>query len=677
MRDFEGQREEMVRRQIAARGVDDRLVLEAMRAVPRERFVDAPMQDYAYDDSPLPIAAGQTISQPYIVARMIEMARITPGERVLEIGTGSGYAAAVMAQIAGRVFTIERHGQLTEIARRRFEELHYDNIEVRSGDGTAGWPEAAPFDAIIASAGGPDVPDVLRAQLAIGGRLVMPVGESLHHQRLVRVTRVDEYRFEQQFLDHVAFVPLIGTYGWAEDGSRPMPPPRDRDDAPVSAPAVKLAKIAEALPPIEDYQAFGKLFDRFADHRVVLLGEASHGTSEFYRARDAITRWLVERHGFTIVATEADWPDMATLDRHVRHRPQREGAETPFQRFPTWMWRNREFQALVRWLREHNEDRPMSMRAGLYGLDLYSLGASIRAVIDYLDKVDPDAARDARTRYGCLMPWTGEPQMYGQLSMRMGHAPCEEDVVAMLVDLLDKRKDYIAEDGPGHEDRSSWIDAAQNARLVANAEKYYRTMYHGAAESWNLRDRHMFETLQQLLAAGGPSSRAVVWAHNSHIGDARHTDMGMRGELNLGQLCRQQWGEDAALIGFGTHAGTVAAASDWDEPMQVMEVRPSLRDSYERIFHESTREGRRLPNALFDLRRGVHDDAREALEPPRLERFIGVVYRPETERHSHYQRAVLPAQFDAFTWFDETRAVSALPTDARPGALPDTYPFGL
>lgn len=678
MRDFAVQRDDMVERQIAARGIHDTQLLDAMRAVPRERFVDAPMQEYAYEDSPLPIAAGQTISQPYIVARMIEMARIGPADRVLEIGTGSGYAAAVMAQLAGRVFTIERLGQLTEIARTRFEELGYDNIEVRTGDGTAGWPSAAPFDAIIAAAGGPDVPGVLRSQLAVGGCLVMPVGESLHHQRLVRVTRVDEYRFEQESLDHVAFVPLIGTYGWAEDGSRPMPPVRDRDDAPVTSPAVKLARIAEALPSLDDYQAFGALFDRFADRKVVLLGEASHGTSEFYRARDAITRYLVERHGFTIVATEADWPDMATLDRHVRHRPRRENAEEPFQRFPTWMWRNREFEALVRWLHDFNAERPESMRAGLFGLDLYSLGSSIRAVIDYLDEVDPDAARDARSRYGCLMPWMGEPQMYGQMSMRMGHAPCEADVVAMLVDLLDKRKDYIAEDGPGeHEGRASWIDAAQNARLVANAEKYYRTMYHGAAESWNQRDRHMFETLQQLLAAGGPNARAVVWAHNSHIGDARHTEMGMRGELNLGQLCRQQWGEDAALIGFGTHAGTVAAASDWDEPMEVMDVRPSLKDSYERVFHDTTSEGRKLKNALFDVRRGVYEDARAELESPRLERFIGVVYRPETERYSHYQRAVLPAQFDTFVWFDETRAVDALPAEPRPGAIPDTYPFGL
>jgi protein-L-isoaspartate(D-aspartate) O-methyltransferase len=225
MQDFGPQRESMVRRQIEGRGIHDPALLDAMRQVPRERFVDVSLQDYAYEDGPLPIAAGQTISQPYIVARMIEIARIAHGERVLEIGAGSGYAAAVMAQIAARVYTIERHGQLSDLARGRFDALHYDNIEVRTGDGTCGWPEAAPFDAIIAAAGGPEVPEVLTRQLQVGGRLVMPVGHTLHHQRLVRVTRIDAVAFETREFDDVAFVPLIGAYGWAEDGSRPMPSP--------------------------------------------------------------------------------------------------------------------------------------------------------------------------------------------------------------------------------------------------------------------------------------------------------------------------------------------------------------------------------------------------------------------------------------------------------------------
>ncbi|KGQ19679.1 Protein-L-isoaspartate O-methyltransferase [Lysobacter dokdonensis DS-58] len=675
MPDFGFQRDSMVRHQIAARGIDDAGLLDAMRTVPRERFVDDSMRDYAYEDGPLPIAAGQTISQPYIVARMIEIARVAPGDRVLEIGAGSGYAAAVMAQIAARVYTIERHAQLTALARGRFDSLHYGNIEVRTGDGTRGWPEVAPFDAILAAAGGPDVPEVLKQQLAIGGRLVMPVGRTLHHQRLVRVIRTGEFRFEQQDFDDVAFVPLIGTYGWAEDGSRPMPTPRDRDDAPVTTLPKKIAKAAEPLPNLDD-PAFGALFDRFADARVVLLGEASHGTSEFYRARAAITRRLVEHHGFRIVAAEADWPDMATLDRYVRHRPPRENAEKPFQRFPTWMWRNREFESVVQWLHRFNADRAMGDRAGLFGLDLYSMGASMRAVIDYLDDVDPDAAHAARERYACLTPWTRDPAEYGRMSVRAGHALCEPAVMKTLMALLDKHREYIADDGPG--EATEWFDATQNARLVRNAEKYYRTMYEGAAQSWNQRDQHMFDTLQQLLDAGGPQSRAVVWAHNSHIGDARFTEMGMRGEFNLGQLCKKRWGSAASTIGFGTHTGTVAAASDWDAPMQVMSVRPSLADSYEAQCHDSVREGARVLRFLLDLREGVHGPLREALDKPRLERFIGVVYRPETERFSHYAQAVLPAQFDAWVWFDETRAVRPLGADRHAtDAVPETYPFGL
>jgi protein-L-isoaspartate(D-aspartate) O-methyltransferase len=678
MQDFGPQREQMVRRQIAARGVDAPLVLDAMRAVPRERFVDEAMREYAYDDAPLPIEAGQTISQPYIVARMVELARIAHGDRVLEIGTGSGYAAAVMAQIASQVFTIERHDQLSALARGRFRDLGYDNIEVRTGDGTRGWPEVAPFDAIIAAAGGPDVPDVLRAQLAIGGRLVMPVGPSLHHQRLVRVTRVDGERFEQDELDAVAFVPLIGTYGWAEDGARPMPAIHDRDHAPVTSLPSKIAADAEALPDFDDAR-FGEMFDRFANARVVLLGEASHGTSEFHRARDAITRRLVQVHGFRIVAAEADWPDMAVLDRFVRHRPPRKGAQAPFQRFPTWMWRNREFEALVQWLHAYNDGRPVDDRAGLFGLDLYSLGASMRAVIDYLESVDPEAARVARHRYACLVPWVRDPAEYGRMSVHAGHALCEKAAVEMLVDLMQRRQvDLPGDDEAGsHDSATRWLDAAQNARLVRNAEKYYRTMYEGAAESWNQRDRHMFETLQQLLGAGGPHARAVVWAHNSHIGDARFTEMGMRGELNLGQLCKERWGSDAATIGFGTHQGTVAAASDWDAPMEVMAVRPSLPDSYERQCHEAGNEGARVSRYLLDLREGRHETLRDALSTARLERFIGVVYRPETERHSHYAQAVMPSQFDAYAWFDETRAVDAMQAQPRDGAVPDTWPFGL
>ncbi|MDB6163000.1 MAG: protein-L-isoaspartate O-methyltransferase [Xanthomonadaceae bacterium] len=668
MGDTRLQRERMVQRQIAARGVRDHYTLEAMRQVPREEFVAKPLREFAYEDSPLPIEAGQTISQPYIVALMIAEARIRPGERVLEIGAGSGYAAAVMATIAQRVYAIERVPELAALARERFERLGYDNIELRTGDGTRGWPEAAPFDAIVAAAGGPEIPDVLLRQLAPGGRLVMPVGTMRDQQRLVLVTRTGNERFVQKALGDVRFVPLIGEHGWRDDAPVTMAEPtrthlRSRDVGRSMAGLIREA--AEPLPAFDD-PAFGKRFDRFADARVVLLGEASHGTSEFYRARDAITRRLVQAHGFKIIAVEADWPDAASIDRHVRSVPGVRDGEPAFQRFPTWMWRNTDVDRFVRWLRQHNHLLADSRRAGFYGLDLYSMNASMRAVIDYLDGVDPEAAHVARTRYGCLTPWSKEPAQYGHMAVTAGYAVCEDAVADMLRMLLLRRMEYTKNDG------GRFFDAEQNARVVRDAEAYYRAIYYGSAESWNLRDTHMFQTLQHLLDAGGADSRAVVWAHNSHIGDARHTGMGQqRDELNIGQLCREQFGDQAALIGFGTDSGTVAAASNWDEPMQVMQVNPSMAGSYERLFHEAA-----VPRCLVDVRAGQHPELRERLSETQLERFIGVIYRPHTERWSHYTEAELPGQFDAYVWFDKTSAVTPL-TKEHGSGVPETWPFAL
>ena len=666
MLDLPHARDRMVDVQIARRGVRDRKVLDAMREVPREKFVDPGFEEFAYEDGALPIGEGQTISQPFVVALMIQAAEVKPGDRVLEVGAGSGYAAAVMSRIAKQVHAIERHAALGLAARQRFEKLGYDNIELRVGDGTKGWPEAAPFDAILVAAGGPGAPQALKEQLAVGGRLVIPVGEEPRSQRLLKITRTSGARFEEEDLGGVMFVPLIGEQGWAEDGSRAATNHLPGHSRGRSLPEM-IADAAEPLPEFDD-PAFGQMFDRFANRRVVLLGEASHGTSEFYRARAAITRRLIEEHGFTIVAVEADWPDAAAIDRYVRHRPARDRTELPFQRFPTWMWRNTDVAAFIDWMHEHNEKlAELDQRAGFYGLDIYNMRGSIAAVLDYLDKVDPEAAAIARQRYGCLTPWQKEPSTYGRAVLTAGYRKCEREVIDQCRDLLASRLEYTAGDG------ESFLDAAQNARLVASAERYYRIMYYGGAESWNLRDTHMFETLEHLLEARGPRSKAVVWAHNSHIGDARYTEMGLvREELNIGQLCRERFGDDAALIGFGTHAGTVAAATDWDGDMEVKRVRPSHRDSYERLCHECG-----VSRFLLDLGENLDEAVRRRLLEPRLERFIGVIYRPETELMSHYADASLPQQFDTFVWFDETSAVTPLgPQHAKPG-IPDTYPFGL
>jgi protein-L-isoaspartate(D-aspartate) O-methyltransferase len=657
-------RRNMVQHQIAARGVSDERVLDAMQVVPREAFMPDELGEFAYEDTPLPIEEGQTISQPYIVALMIAAIGPRSDARVLEIGTGSGYAAAVLSRVVGHVYTVERHEPLVDLARRRFRTLGYENVEVLHGDGSLGWPEHAPYDAIIVTAGGPRMPQQLRDQLAVGGRMVIPIGSEPRLQQLVRVTRVTRDRFEEEQLGGVRFVPLVGADAWGEPGSLPAVTAPRRGTGPTATVAI-IREEGEPIADIDDVD-LGPLLERIGSSKIVLLGEASHGTSEFYQMRARITRELIEKRGFTIVAAEADWPDAARIDRYVRHGPVVQEGDPAFRRFPTWMWRNADVHDFVEWLRSWNaEVSDPARRAGFYGLDLYSLFTSIAAVLRYLDDVDPDTAALARRRYACLTPWERDPAVYGRATLTGQYRSCEEPVTRMLRDMMERRLEYTLRDG------ERFLDATQNARLVADAERYYRVMYYGQVASWNLRDRHMFDTLEALLAFHGPDAKAVVWAHNSHVGNAAATEMSTRGEFNVGQLCREGFGKDAFLLGFGTDHGTVAAAQDWGAPMQVMAVRPAHAESYERLFHESG-----MPALLLPLGPTARPEVRDELGAPRLERAIGVIYRPETELQSHYFQAVLPVQFDEYVWFDETHAVRALASPAGRG-MPDTYPFGV
>ena len=643
-RQFAQRRAAMVERAIAGRGIRSDLVLAAMGAVAREAFLPASMAEFAYEDAPLPIAEGQTISQPYIVALMVEALGLAGGESVLEIGTGSGYAAAVLSRIARDVYSVERIGQLAEKAASVLASLGYANVHVLHADGTRGWPEHAPYDAIVVAAGGPSVPQSLKEQLKIGGRLVMPVGDDTRVQELVRVTRVTQTDYETEDIADVRFVPLIGAEGWAAG-------PKARA---ASAASRSLAHdIADAREPIDsiDTVDLGPLLRRIGSARVVLLGEATHGTSEFYRMRSRITRELVEKKGYAFVAIEGDWPDAARIDHYVRHAGYPPSEWTAFARFPTWMWRNQEVAEFVDWLREHNGRLSAEARIAFHGLDLYSLYNSIRAVLLYLDDVDPRAARLARHRYGCLTPWQSDPATYGHAALTGQYPSCEAEVASMLSELLQKHRSYAEHDG------ERFLDAVQNAKLVANAERYYRVMYYGSRESWNLRDRHMFDTLETLLAFHGPDSKGIVWAHNSHVGDSAATEMAARQEINIGRLCRERYGEGAYAVGFGTHDGTVAAASDWDGPMEVKRIRPALADSYEALCHSVGEERWLLP-----LRGTSPSTLVRGLSKPRLERAIGVIYRPETELQSHYFEAVLPQQFDEYVWFDTTTATTPLAT---------------
>jgi erythromycin esterase-like protein len=442
----------------------------------------------------------------------------------------------------------------------------------------------------------------------------------------------------------------------------------------MTAMAMQAAPVIERQPLVGSAEDYDRLLDLVGDARVVMLGEASHGTHEFYRERALITRRLIQERGFRAVAVEADWPDAYRVNRYVHGAPEDADAEEAlrgFRRFPTWMWRNAEVLDFVGWLRARNESRPPSEAAGFFGLDLYSLSSSVREVIFYLERVDPPAAARARERYACFEPVAGE-QAYERAATLGVSEPCRSEVVAQLVELRRLGDSVLRRDGIAAEDEHFY--AEQNARLVASAEEYYRSMLGEAVSSWNLRDRHMSDTLARLiehLGRHGEQDKVVVWEHNSHIGDARMTAMGGRGELSLGQLARERWRQEVALVGFTTHSGTVTAASAWDAPAERKLVRPALPGSFEALFHEIGE-----PRFLVDLRSG---DAVEALAESRLERAIGVIYRPETERTSHYFTARIAGQFDAVIHIDETRAVEPLERSAawKSGEPPETYPSAL
>lgn len=431
-----------------------------------------------------------------------------------------------------------------------------------------------------------------------------------------------------------------------------------------------------AIPLKGDPTQYDALVDAIGDARVVLLGEATHGTHEFYRERAFITRRLIVEKGFAGVAVEADWPDAYRVNRYVRGVGTDEDAVESlgdFGRFPTWMWRNADVLDFVGWLRTHNAAQAVEARAGFYGLDLYSLRASMQAVLAYLEKVDPDAARRARTRYGCFDQFGEEMQEYGYAAAAGLHPTCEREVVSQLLDLHRRRIEYASRDG--RVARDEFFFAEQNARLVKNAEQYYRAMFAGRAESWNLRDRHMTDTLRELVAfldQSRPGARLVVWAHNSHLGDARATEMGEGGELNVGQLVREEWGARAVLVGFTTYTGSVTAATEWGGPAHRRHVRPALAGSYEKVFHDAG-----IPRFLLPLR--TDPELASALAVPRLERAIGVLYVPASERRSHYFHARLSDQFDFVLHFDETRPVE--PLERTPvwdaGEVVETYPSGL
>jgi erythromycin esterase-like protein len=432
-----------------------------------------------------------------------------------------------------------------------------------------------------------------------------------------------------------------------------------------------------AHPLSGELSDYNDLVKWMGEARLALIGEASHGTHEFYSERAAVTKRLISERGFVGVAIEGDWPDAWRVNRYVRGISQDADAVEAlgsFKRFPPWLWRNSEVIDFIGWLRQHNDSlSPETPKVGFYGLDLYSLHASMDAVLQYLEKVDPDVVEQVRERYACFEDFGNDVRRYGILTTVGMSESCREDVIRVLMDLQRSAAAYAERDG--RIARDEFFDAEQNARLVRNAEAYYRSMFLSDVSSWNLRDRHMVETLEALIAylerIDRQPAKLVVWAHNSHLGDARATEIGQRGEVNVGQLVRERYGHDVVNLGFTTHHGTVTAASNWDAPAERKNVRPALPGSHETLLHETG-----IPRFLLRCREG---DVAQALNKSRLERAIGVVYRPETERQSHYFHARLADQFDVVMHVDETRAVEPLERTAEweAGELPETFPFGV
>jgi erythromycin esterase-like protein len=454
-----------------------------------------------------------------------------------------------------------------------------------------------------------------------------------------------------------------------------------------------LKLLRDAMVPLTGAPTdFDALLERAKGCSVVLLGEASHGTHEFYRVRAEITKRLIREHGFCAVAVEADWPDAYRINKYVRglgNDGETVDALGGFRRFPQWMWRNTDVLDFIGWLRSHNESvmdhnrKGTAIRereVGFYGLDLYSLNASMSAVIDYLRHKDPETAALVAERYACFDLFGGDTHRYGLLTGSGAKESCEEEVLEALLTLHHGRGVYVGHDG--REAADEFFNAEQNARLIRDAEKYYRTMFQSDVSSWNLRDRHMMMTLlmliQHLKHTYGSNDaldwepKIVVWAHNSHLGNAAATSMGARGEFNVGQLVKEYFGDAALLVGFTTHHGTVTASSDWDGAAERKRVRPALEESYEALFHETGE-----PRFWLDCH--ANSEISSLLEQPRLERAIGVIYRPHTERQSHYFTSSLPRQFDAIFHYDETRAVEPLErtTEWTAGELDETYPSGL
>ena len=619
--------------QLQDKGIKNPLLIKAFQDLPDAFFLVKDLHPYTFQETDIEYKLENIEPRVIVIAKMLEQLKIKEGGKILVIGVDSVYILAALSKIYKEVYMIETYEKYLEWAKKVLKTIGIENVFVKIDDQKLGWKEKGPFDTILIASEFEVVPNSLKKQLKIGGKLLVPIGPDWAHAIFEIVQRISGTEYTVEKLKDNFFIPNPKIV--PEIGSREVPEHEIVDH--IKAKAIAFKSIKEF--PMDH------LLDRIGDAQVVLLGEASHGTSEFYLMRQEITKALIEKKGFNIVTAEADWSDAEQINSYVRHE-QIAINWMPFARFPQWMWKNKEVLEFVEWLKTYNLEHNNSI--GFYGLDLYGLENSINMVIEYLEKVDKEMASLAKTRYACIAPYLSDPALYGKMVTSKQLISCEDEILTMLVDLL-KNKNKL-----NHS--PEYFYAYQNANVVVDAEHYYKAMYYGRAESWNLRDFHMFHTLKSLLSYFGPKAKAVVWAHNSHIGNALATEMYSRGEINIGHLCKEHFRDTSYHIGFGTHNGTVAAAHDWGDKMEVMPVNDSLSHSYENLCNKTGIPSFTLPLREMDSGKKL----RLLLNTPKLERAIGVMYRPKTERMSHYFHAVLPSQFDEYIWFNTTQAVTPI-----------------
>lgn len=639
-----------IKEQLKDKGISNTLLLEAFKNIPEAFYLSESLHPYFYEDVRIEKSIENTEPRVIVIARMLEQLKVKEEEKILITGVDSIYILVVLSKIYKDVYTVETNNTYANWTLEVLKTIDITNVHIKIGNPEKGWEEKGPFDAILIATELKKISSTIKKQLKIGAQLLAPVGPDWSHVMLEIIKRVSEKEFitkatrDSYFIPNPKMIPKIGTETYPEN--------EIIDEIGINSIPFKSIKKF----PIEG------LLERIGDAKVVLLGEASHGTSEFYLTRQEITKALIEKKGFNFICAEADWSDAEQINNYVRNQYKAQDW-MPFVRFPEWMWKNKEVLNFVDWLKEYNTKNNNTI--GFYGLDLYGLENSIDLVIKYLENIDEELAELAKSRYACIIPYMSNPAIYGKLVINNKLESCEKEVLKMLFDLL-KNKNKL-----NHS--QEYFYAYQNATVVIDAERYYKAMYYGSAESWNLRDFHMFYTLKSLLAYYGKDTKTVVWAHNSHVGNALATEMYARGEINIGHLCREHFGKKSYHIGFGTNTGTVAAARNWGDKMEVININESIENSYENLCRRTNVSKFTLPL------REEHSDKNLShfLSTPRFQRAIGVVYKPETELMSHYFKCVLPSQFDEYIWFNKTKAVTPIITKTEASKLKNIHPFGL